>query len=467
MARTTSSAQRYAALAIAVAVIAIVALLLGPAFLARIGLAAPGEPAEQATPARAEGHDDHAAHDDPHEHGSTATNSITLSERGLQNIGFRPATVNLQPFERTVVVPAIVAEKPGQTQIQLSSPVGGILTEIYVIQGEAIEPGSKMFDMRVTHEDLVSSQQEYLNTVESLTVVDREIARLQSISEGVIAGKRILEQQYEKQKLEASLRAAEQALLVHGLTEEQVADILKTRKLLRSISVYAPTHSHAGDGCKEDHSFHVQRLPVARGEQVETGQQLAILADHCELYIEGRAFEDDALRLRMATREGWSVSAALLSAEQEETEIGDLKLLYLADTIDPESRAFHFYLNLPNEVVLDQKTAENRRFIEWRFKPGQRVELRIPVERWEERIVLPIDALVDEGAEAYIYRQNGASFERVPVKVDYRDGRSAVIANDGALFPGDVVAGRGAYQMHLAMKNQAGGGVDPHAGHNH
>ena len=406
-------------------------------------------------------------HGGEHDHGAAAGNSITLSDRGLENIGFRPATVELQSFERTVTVPAIVAEKPGQTQIHLSSPVGGILTEIYIIQGEAIQPGSKMFDVRLTHEELVTAQQEYLKTAESLEVVDREIARLQSIGEGVVAGKRILEQQYEKQKLEASLRAAEQALLVHGLTEEQVAEILKTRQLLRAITVYAPEHSHAGDGCSEDHTFHVQRLPVSRGQQVETSQELAVLADHCELYIEGRAFEDDASRLREATREGWDVSATLLTEEQEETRIDDLKLLYLADTIDPESRAFHFYLKLPNEIVLVQKDSENHRFIEWRFKPGQRLELRVPVERWEERIVLPIEAVVDEGAEAYVYRQNGESFERVAVKVDYRDGDSAVIANDGALFRGDIVAGRGAYQMNLALKNQAGGGVDPHAGHNH
>jgi membrane fusion protein, heavy metal efflux system len=404
---------------------------------------------------------------DSHDHGEAANNSITLSERGLKNIGFRPVTVSLEPFERTITVPAIVAEKPGETQIHLSSPVGGILTEIYVVQGEAIEPGSKMFEVRLTHEELVAAQQDALKTVESLGVIGREIARLQTLSEGVVPGKRLLEQQYEKQKLEASLRAAEQALLVHGLTEEQVAEILKTRKLLRTLTIYAPTHSHASDGCSEAHTFHVQRLPVSRGQEVQTSQELAVLADHCELYIEGRAFEDDGLRLRTATREGWSVSAALMGEEQEESKIDDLKLLYLADTIDPESRAFHFYLKLPNTIVLDQKGEEGHRFLEWRFKPGQRVELRVPVERWEERIVLPIDALVDEGAEAYVYRQNGASFERVPVKVDYRDGRSAVIANDGALFPGDVVAARGAYQMHLALKNQAGGAVDPHAGHSH
>jgi hypothetical protein len=67
----------------------------------------------------------------------------------------------------------------------------------------------------------------------------------------------------------------------------------------------------------------------------------------------------------------------------------------------------------------------------------------------------------------YVYRQNGDHFDRVPVHVLYRDRDSVVVANNGSLFPGDVVAGKGAYQMHLALKNKSGGGIDPHAGHQH
>jgi multidrug efflux pump subunit AcrA (membrane-fusion protein) len=408
-------------------------------------------------------------HSDEADHpaqGAIESRSVTLSERGLKNIGFRPTTISLGTFVRTVTVPAIISEKPGQTQVHLTSPVGGVLQEIYVVQGEAISPGSQMFQVRVTHEDVVAAQQEYLETVESLDVVDREIARLQSLGEGVIAGKRILEQQYEKQKLEGSLRAAEQALLLHGLTTEQVTGIRDQRQLLQTLTIFAPEHSHAGDGCQMEHTFHVQKLPVSVGQQVEINQELAVLADHCELYVQGRAFEDDARWLRQAVQNGWTISATLISKEQEEKPIQDLKLLYLADTIDPESRAFTFYLRLPNEIVLDQ-TSDGNRFIEWRYKPGQRLELKIPRERWDNRIVLPIDAIVDEGAETFVYRQNGDSFEQVPVHVEYRDAHSAVVVNDGAVFPGDVVAGHGAYQMHLALKNQAGGGVDPHAGHNH
>jgi hypothetical protein len=95
------------------------------------------------------------------------------------------------------------------------------------------------------------------------------------------------------------------------------------------------------------------------------------------------------------------------------------------------------------------------------------MELRVPVERWPERIVLPVSAVVEEGAEAFVYERNGDHFDRVAVHVEYRDQSSAFIARYGAIKPGDVVAAKGAYQMHLALKNKAGGSIDPHAGHSH
>jgi cobalt-zinc-cadmium efflux system membrane fusion protein len=206
---------------------------------------------------------------------------------------------------------------------------------------------------------------------------------------------------------------------------------------------------------------------VSLGEQVVAGQELCVLADQCELLIEGRAFEDDAVRLQNAAKEGWSVEAKLMASEKLTEKIQGLKILYLADRIDPESRAFRFYIRLPNSIALDQRPSDERRYIEWRFKPGQRMQLRVPVEEWPNCIVLPIDAVVDEGAEMFVYRQNGDHFDRVSIHVEYRDREFVVVANDGALFPGDIVAGQGAYQIHLALKNKSGGGIDPHAGHNH
>jgi membrane fusion protein, heavy metal efflux system len=53
------------------------------------------------------------------------------------------------------------------------------------------------------------------------------------------------------------------------------------------------------------------------------------------------------------------------------------------------------------------------------------------------------------------------------VHVEYRDQFSAVIANDGSITPGMYVVTNGAQQLQLGLKSKSGGGVDPHAGHNH
>lgn len=81
--------------------------------------------------------------------------------------------------------------------------------------------------------------------------------------------------------------------------------------------------------------------------------------------------------------------------------------------------------------------------------------------------MLPIDAVAHEGTEAFVFQANGDHFDRRPVHVEYRDQAWAVIANDGSIFPGDIVAESGAFQLQTALKSKTGGGIDPHAGHNH
>jgi multidrug efflux pump subunit AcrA (membrane-fusion protein) len=408
----------------------------------------------------------HGEHEEGHAHaGETDTTSVELSPQALKNIGFEPLTIALSNYERELSIPGMVVERPGRTQLTVAAPLGGTITKIYVIEGEAVAEDTPLFDIRLTHEELVSAQAEFLKAAEQLDVARRELARLEAITEGVIAGKRILEQKYEKQKIEGLFNAQREALTLHGLSDSQVDEILKTRHLLKSLTVRAPKHVDDCH-CEVDHLFHIQSLNVQVGEQVAAGQPLCSVADHCELYIEGTAFEEDAEQLRQVAADNGSLSARFTNLGSKQPPIEGLKILYLADKVEKDSRAFHFYVTLPNQVVLDRNDGTHR-FIMWRFKPGQRVELSVPVERRESKIVVPEEAVANDGAESFVYRQNGKKFDRVPVHVEFRDRRSAVLANDGSLFPGDVIAASGAFQIHLAIKNKSGGPIDPHAGHHH
>jgi multidrug efflux pump subunit AcrA (membrane-fusion protein) len=407
----------------------------------------------------------HAAPDDHDEAQEAAADSIELSPEALKTIDFQPLRITRGDFERKVSLPGMVVERPGKSQIRVSAPLTGIVTRSYAMQGAAIAPGSPLFDLRLTHEELVSAQGVFLESAESLDVVLAESERLQKIAEGAIAGRRIVELNYERQKLEAKMRAQRQGLLLHGLSDFQVDEILRTRQLLKSLTVHAPSHEDCPT-CHSEHPFHIQSLEAQVGQQVTAGDTIAVLADHCELYIEGTAFEEDAESLRNAVAEEKSVSADVLVSTRREHAASDLKILYIADQLDRQSRALHFYLRLPNGIILDRED-NGHRFVQWRFKPGQRVELRLPVETWTERIVVPSIAVVNEGAESYVYRQSGHHFHRVPVHVEHRDAKSTVLANDGSVSPGEFIAAKGAYQIHLALKNKSGAVVDPHAGHNH
>ncbi len=414
-------------------------------------------------PAAAHGHD-HAGHDHA---GHSDANSIELSEQARKNIGLKVEKIRLQSFTRSTSVPGMIIERPGRSTIEVTATMSGIVTRIYSIEGEAVEPGKKLFDLRLTHEDLVQSQAELLKTAEEIDVTAREIKRIENlIREQALPGKQLLERQYEQQKQQAALRALRQAIVLHGLTDTQIDVILEQRKLLRDLTVTVPSVTEEGGMIRSGDVFQVQKLKVSQGQHVNQGDSLAVLADHADLFIEGKAFERDVTDISRAAERNLPISAVIETNGSQPELVSNLRLLYLAAKIDPDTRTLDFYVRLPNEKTRDAKIDEHR-FVGWRFRPGQRVQLQVPVETWPDRIVLPVDAIAQDGAETYVFTPNGDHFDRRSVHVEYRDQQWVVIANDGSLFPGDTVAVTAAQQLQLALKNKAGGGIDPHAGHSH
>jgi multidrug efflux pump subunit AcrA (membrane-fusion protein) len=441
--------------------------------------------------------DDHAH--EGHEHGHAEATSLELSAEALANLGLtqdqiRP--VEETTFIRTVTVPAIVVVCPGRTQLPVSTPMTGIVTHVHAVTGEAVAPGSLLFQLRLTHEDLVTAQKDFLQSIGELQVEEKEISRLAAASEsGAIPGRVLLERQYARDKILASLASQREALRLHGLSASQIERIEKERRLLTELAIRVPTedgHEHdegdelqlSGRGIIRQTAFEVteplksvapvpseptlviQKLNVHKGDSVATGDVLCVLADYGQLYIEGQAFESDAAAIAEAKLTGRKASA-IVEQDGKEIVVPNLEITFLANEVDPAARTLGFYVSLDNQMIEDVKNSRGQRFVTWRFRPGQRMQLRVPVEEWKDQLVFPADAVVREGPESYVFQQNGDHFDRVPVHETFRDRSTVVVANDGAIFPGDVVALRGANQMQLALKNKAGGGVDPHAGHNH
>lgn len=430
---------------------------------------------------------------DPHEPGHSEETSLDLSPQARANLNLtadmlRP--VALSNFRRTITIPAVVVPKPGRSQIVVSSPLNGIVTHVHAVTGEAVLPGDLMFEVRLTYEDLVVTQTEYLKLITELEVEDREVARLeQAAQSGAVSGKSLLERRYSKEKLEAALRAQREALKLHGLSDRQIDAIGSDGKLLQDLQIVAPDLDRHGEheemrlSQSPYHSISFQPQPAAeaavpprpivvddlrvhKGQSVIAGERLCSLSDLTQLYIEGYAFEEDVASISLAAQRDWTVAAVFQDARGKHAS-RDLKVAYVGNSIDSVSRKLSLFVELPNEIVSSTTNAEGQRYINWKYRIGQRLELEIPVDEWIDQIILPVDAVVKEGADWFVFIKKGSHFHRTPVHVQYRNQVSVVIANDGSLRLGTTVAMTSAHQLLMAIKNKSGGAVDPHAGHSH
>ena len=455
--------------------------------------------------ADAESEDDHEGHDHSahagHDHeGHSEAESLELSQQARINMRLRTQPVSVGVYTQYIEVPGVVTEWPGRTHVAVTSPLTGVLNSILISRGELVKSGMPLFTLRLTHQDLVNTQETFLTKLGELDVEQREIERLSKIANsGAIAGKTLLTRKYERDKLLAGVRAARQSMLLHGLTEEQINEIERSRVLIREVTVYAPSihedrslhHeslSQANARLAEssadrfasmaqpptvaahprhiDAEFLVTELHARLGESVTAGDDLAQLSDFSQILIEGQAFQRDSRVLRQAADTGAAVQAVFEASRDGAEVVEGLKVVYIGTEVNRKSRALPFYVALPNKVERNEQSGD-KRYVSWQYKPGQRLTVRLPISRIENAIVVPKDAVAEEGPERYLFVENGDHFDRIPVAVLARDSISVAIANDGQVWPGQSIAISGAHQLQMALKNKSGGAIDPHAGHNH
>jgi hypothetical protein len=95
------------------------------------------------------------------------------------------------------------------------------------------------------------------------------------------------------------------------------------------------------------------------------------------------------------------------------------------------------------------------------------VQLRVPIEEWPDRMVVPVGAVAKDGVENFVFIIDQDHFYQQAVEVEFRDPRFVVLASDGSIHPGDIIALNSAQQLQFALKNQSGKNTDRHAGHVH
>lgn len=399
--------------------------------------------------------------------------TLKMTEQARKNLGLVSRPAKSQAYWRTIEVPGEIVDRPGYSDRGVTSPAVGVVTEVHAFPGDTVKPGDRLFTLRLFSEYLQNTQSELFRATREIQLITEQHARLEGlVKSGGVPESRLIELDNQLRRQKALIQSYQQDLLTRGLNPDQISSVAEGT-FVSTIEVVAPPvvdHTAKSSeiqpvvfqvtGSKVDGlAYEVQELNVELGQQVQAGQLLSTLANHQALFIEGHAFKREASFLAKAAENNWPIRCSFAEDDLVDWPAFDqtLEIRHLANAINSETRTFNFFIPLLNQSRAYDK--DNQTFIVWRFRPGQRVRLQVPVEELKDVLVLPSAAIVREGPEAYVFQQNGDLFNRLPVHVLHEDRLQTVLANDGSVKAGLYLAQSAAASLNRVLKAQAASGI--------
>lgn len=258
--------------------------------------------------------------------------SVRIDPSVVNNIGVRTAMVEQGALRRPIhTVGRIVFDEEKVANIHLRS--SGWIERLTVrSEGEAVEKGDLLFE--VYSPDLVNAQAEFLQTLRSGNAT--------------------------------TINASKDRLRALYISDDQIRDLEKTRRITQYIRVYAPI------------SGVVTALNVADGQFFKPDTEIMALADLSTVWLMSDVFEADADQLRL----GAAVEA------QSKFEPGT-RLVGTVDYIYPDLDAVT--RTIPVRTVFDNA--------ERKLKPGMFMTVEIDGPERPDAAVIPRQALIRTGRE--------------------------------------------------------------------
>ena len=340
-----------------------------------------------------EEHVDDAEHEEEEDH-------VALTKQAFDNLNLQLGNVTRGDYWKSRTMPGEVIEVPGKSELSVPAPVSGVVERVLVRQGQSVGNHDQIAELRITDEALTQSQAKLLSTLARQEVVRQEISRLEPLTtSGTVSGTKKRNLEYELKQLEADQRTNMQEIRARGLPEAVLESIVSGRTLAAKLFVSLPSFSDPtyltrnvslDAKVTEPLSYSIERLDVHPGKSVKRGDTVCSLAFHSELQIRGTAFESDLPLLDRLLDNDWKLTAQIGHIQHEghvhRERLDDLSLLHINNHANATSQTFDFFVPIRNEVKRSMKDDSGRPYQQWKFKPGQRVHLRIPVEQWQNQL---------------------------------------------------------------------------------
>jgi Cu(I)/Ag(I) efflux system membrane fusion protein len=334
--------------------------------------------------------------------GQTAE-TIILSDQQVQLGNIRVDTIGKSIIGDKTVLTATLNMDESKT-VSVNARIAGRIEKLYFKSaGDYLHKGDHLYDLY--SEELNNAKQEYLLALEKQKLLDNSI----------IDFKQLVENSRNK-------------LLLWGMSENQIADLAKTKNNKSVTGFYSPAEGN------------IVMLESHEGDYVSEGTTILRLANLSTLWAEAQVY---ASQLSQIDRRG----EAIVQLHDLSKEIKG-RIDFVNPEINSATRVNLIRVSIPNPGGL--------------LKPGMPAYVVLK-NRQINSLTLPSDAIIRNEKGSLVWLLVGHNtFKYVMVNTGLEDGERVEISS--GLNPGDIVVTHGAYLLNseYIIKH----GSEPMTGHN-
>ena len=123
-----------------------------------------------------------------HDHGPSKE-KVKLSPQAQKNLGIDVDTPTPREYWRTMLIPGVVVDRPGESDRGVTSKVAGVITEIRAKPGDTVKAGDPLFTLQLVSEFLQGTQADLAKAAGELRIAaDKRAITQNLVDKGVQSG---------------------------------------------------------------------------------------------------------------------------------------------------------------------------------------------------------------------------------------------------------------------------------------
>jgi len=271
-------------------------------------------------------------------------------------------------------------EVPPQSEATVTPVIGGNVTAIRVIEGEAVDRGDVL--SYIEHPEIIQVQTRYMNAVNSLNFQEKEFNRQKKLYEaGVGSGETFQRAEAELLSFKGQVVGLKAQLQQLNINPE----LVRNGNIQKRVPILSPI-----DGA-------VQAVNIKIGQFVQAQTEMFLIINTEHVHVDLMVFEKDVSKVEKGQKVFFSIES--LPGTELEAEI-----ISVSKNFEQDPKAVHVHaeiINRPDNLI-----------------PGMYVSGRIAVDNQKTK-ALPESAIVRDGKKFYAFtaEEEGDAWSFKPVEI--------------------------------------------------